>query len=68
MKLVINQTKKESFLFDNDKVANLRVAYSFVKKSYNNSWNFTNDEIKIREYTKIDFFVDKITGKKHLTY
>ena len=67
MKLVINQTKNESFLFDNDKVASSRVAYSFVR-SYKKNWNFTNDEIKIREYTKIDSIVDKLTRKKHLSY
>lgn len=67
MKLVINQTKKESFLFDNDKVASLRVAYSFVK-SYKKTWNFANDEIQMRDYTKIDSIIDKITRKKHLSY
>ena len=55
-------------MFDNDKVASLKVAYSFVKKNYTKTWNFTNDEIKIREYTKIDYFIDRITRKKHLTY
>ncbi len=67
MKLVINQTKKESFLFDNDKIASIKIAYSFIK-SYKKLWNFTNDEIKTREYTKIDSLVDKITGKKRLGY
>lgn len=67
MKLVINQTRKESFLFDNDKMANLRVAYSFVK-SYKKSWNFTNDKIDVREYTGIDSFLDKLLGKKRLDF
>jgi hypothetical protein len=67
MKLVINQTRNESFLFDNDKIVSFRVAYSLVK-SYNKSWDFTDDKINIREYTKIDSLLDKLTRKKHLTF
>jgi hypothetical protein len=67
MKLVINQTRNESFLFDNDKIVSFRVAYSLVK-SYNKSWDFTDDKINIREYTKIDSLFDKLTRKKHLTF
>lgn len=67
MKLVVNQTKKESFLFDNDKIVSPRVAYSLVK-NYEKSWNFANDRIHIREYTRIDLIFDKLTRKKHLTY
>lgn len=67
MKLVINQTKKESFLFDNDKIASIRVAYSLVR-AFEKSWNFNNDEINVRNYTKIDSLFDKLTRKKHLKF
>lgn len=67
MKLVVNQTKKESFLFDDDKIATVTVAYSLIQ-GYDKSWNFNNDIIQVREYTRIDVFVDKITGKRHLEY
>lgn len=67
MKLVINQTRRESFLFDNDKIVNLKVAYSFIK-SYKKSWNFANDKINVRDYTQIDSFIDKLTGKKRLDF
>lgn len=67
MKLVVNQTKKESFLFDNDKIVNPRVAYSLIN-NYKKNWNFANDNIHMRDYTKIDSFIDRITGKKHLSF
>lgn len=63
----MNQTRKESFLFDNDKIVNIKVAYSLIR-NYKKSWNFANDKIKTREYTGIDSFLDKLTGKKHLSF
>ena len=67
MKLVTNQTKKESFLYDNNKIVNLKVAYSFIKNN-KKSWNFKNDKINIQEYSYTDSLLDKLLGKKHLEY
>ncbi len=67
MKLVINQTKKESFLFDNERIATLKMAYSFIRNA-KETWNFEDDKIKIHEYSKINSFVDKIIKRKRLTF
>lgn len=67
MKLVINQTKKESFLFNDDKLANPKTAYYFIKNP-KKAWNFTDDKIHMREYTNLDAFLDKMIRKKYLTF
>lgn len=67
MKLVINHTKKESFLFNDNKMANPKVAYSFAKNS-KKAWNFTHDTIHMREYSNIDAFLDKLIRKKYLSF
>lgn len=66
MKLVINHTKNESFLFNDNKLADPKVAYRFTRGS-KKTWNFTYDKINMRDYTNIDAFIDKLLGKKHLS-